>query len=213
MEFLDPKLDEYVVAHSEEEPQILKDLSRETWLKILNPRMLAGHLQGRTLSMLCSMIQPKTVLEIGTFTGYSAICLSEGLAEDGKIITIDINEDLETFARKYFNKAGIEDKIDYRIGDATQIIPTLEETFDLVFIDADKTNYANYFDLVFDKLRPGGYIIADNVLWSGKILEDYETLDLDTKALVDFSKKVQNDDRVQNVLFPIRDGIQVIRKK
>ena len=213
MEFLPPQLDEYVVAHSEEEPKILQELARETWLKIFNPRMLAGHLQGRTLSMLSHMIQPKTVLEIGTYTGYSAICLAEGLVGNGKIITIDINEELRNFAHNYFVRAGVENKIDQRIGDALQIIPTLNEEFDLVFIDADKTNYSNYFDLVFPVVRSGGYIIADNVLWSGKVLEGEDKQDPDTKALVGFSKKVQEDNRVQNVLFPIRDGIQVIRKK
>ena len=175
--------------------------------------MLAGHLQGRTLSMISHMIKPKTVLEIGTFTGYSAICLAEGLAQNGKIITIDINEELEYFAKKYFVKAGIETKIEQRIGDAMELVPSITEELDLVFIDADKTNYANYYEMVLPKLRIGGYIIADNVLWSGKILEDSNKYDADTKALIDFNKKVQSDNRVQNVLFPIRDGIQVIRKK
>ena len=213
MEFLDPKIDEYVSAHSEDEPLVLKELTRETWLKAINPRMLAGHLQGRTLSMISHMIKPKTVLEIGTFTGYSAICLAEGLAQNGKIITIDINEELEAFAKKYFVKAGIETKIEQRIGDAMELVPSITEELDLVFIDADKTNYANYYEMVLPKLRIGGYIIADNVLWSGKILEDSNKDDADTKALIDFNKKVQADNRVQNVLFPIRDGIQVIRKK
>ena len=213
MEFIDPKIDEYVSAHSEDEPLVLKELTRETWLKAINPRMLAGHLQGRTLSMISHMIKPKTALEIGTFTGYSAICLAEGLAENGKIITIDINEELEAFAKKYFVKAGIETKIEQRIGDAMELVPSITEELDLVFIDADKTNYANYYDLVLPKLRTGGYTIADNVLWSGKILEEANKYDIDTKALIDFNKKVQADDRVQNVLFPIRDGIQVIRKK
>lgn len=213
MEFLDPKIDEYVSAHSEDEPLVLKELTRETWLKAINPRMLAGHLQGRTLSMISHMIKPKTVLEIGTFTGYSAICLAEGLAQNGKIITIDINEELEYFAKKYFVKAGIETKIEQRIGDAMELVPSITEELDLVFIDADKTNYANYYEMVLPKLRIGGYIIADNVLWSGKILEDSNKYDADTKALIDFNKKVQSDNRVQNVLFPIRDGIQVIRKK
>ena len=213
MEFLDPKIDAFVVTHSEEEPQILQELSRETQLKILNPRMLAGHLQGRTLSMLSHMIKPKTVLEIGTYTGYSAICLAEGLAKNGKIITIDINEELENFAKKYFITAGIESQVEQKIGNAIQVIPTIAEELDLVFIDADKTNYSNYYDLVFPKLKTGGYIIADNVLWSGKVLEGIDQMDPDTKALVDFNKKVQEDARVQNVLFPVRDGIQVIRKK
>ena len=213
MEFIDPKIDEYVSAHSEDEPLVLKELTRETWLKAINPRMIAGHLQGRTLSMISHMIKPKTALEIGTFTGYSAICLAEGLAENGKIITIDINEELEAFAKKYFVKAGIETKIEQRIGEAMELVPSITEELDLVFIDADKTNYANYYEMVLPKLRIGGYIIADNVLWSGKILEDSNKYDADTKALIDFNKKVQEDDSVQNVLFPIRDGIQLIRKK
>ena len=213
MEFIDPKIDEYVSAHSEDEPLVLKELTRETWLKAINPRMIAGHLQGRTLSMISHMIKPKTALEIGTFTGYSAICLAEGLAENGKIITIDINEEHEAFAKKYFVKAGIETKIEQRIGEAMELVPSITEELDLVFIDADKTNYANYYEMVLPKLRIGGYIIADNVLWSGKILEDSNKYDADTKALIDFNKKVQADNRVQNVLFPIRDGIQVIRKK
>ncbi len=211
--FLDPKIDQYVVAHSEDEPQLLQELTRETWLKVMNPRMLAGHLQGRTLSMLSHMVKPQTILEIGTFTGYSAICLAEGLVENGKLITIDINEELETFAKKYFFRAGLENTIEQRIGDANKIILELNEELDLVFIDADKSNYAAYYDLVFPMLKTGGYIIADNVLWSSKILEQYEKCDIDTKAIIDFNKKVQADERVQNVLFPIRDGIQVLRKK
>lgn len=213
MEFLEENLDQFVVAHTEEEPPVLKELSRETWIKVLNPRMLAGHLQGRTLSMLSHMIQPQSILEIGTFTGYSAICWAEGLAKGGKIITIDINEELEHFAKKYFIKAGIDKQVEQLIGDAKQLIPSLNETFDLVFIDADKSNYSIYFDLVFPLVREGGYIIADNVLWSGKVLEEYDSLDKDTKAIVDFSRKVQEDHRIQNVLFPIRDGMQVLRKK
>ncbi len=175
--------------------------------------MLAGHLQGRTLSMLSHMIQPKSILEIGTFTGYSAICWAEGLAKGGKIITIDINEELEHFAKKYFIKAGIDKQVEQLIGDAKRIISSLHQSFDLVFIDADKSNYSAYFDLVFPLVRPGGYIIADNVLWSGKVLDNYDFLDKDTRAIVDFSRKVQEDNRVQNVLFPIRDGMQVLRKK
>jgi caffeoyl-CoA O-methyltransferase len=213
MEFLPIEIEKYALTHSDEEPEVLKKLNRETYSKVLMPRMLSGHLQGRLLSMFSKMIQPKTILEIGTYTGYSAICLAEGLQPDGKIITIDINEELEDLVRKYFKESGIEKQADYRIGNAMQIIPTLTETFDLVFIDADKENYINYFNLVFDKVKPGGYIIADNVLWSGKILEDYDKLDKDTKTIVDFNKKITEDTRVENFLLPVRDGLMVVRKK
>lgn len=213
MEFLDPKLDAYVVSHSQEEPKVLQELSRETWLKILNPRMLAGHLQGRALSMLSHMIAPEKVLEIGTFTGYSAICLAEGLAKDGVIHTIDINEELETMASKYFEKAGVKNNIIQYIGDAIEIIPTIDvDAYDLVFIDADKINYLNYYNLVFDKVKQGGYIIADNVLWNGKVIEENNNPSDDTKAILAYNKTIQEDKRVQNVLFPIRDGLQIARK-
>ena len=175
--------------------------------------MLSGHFQGRVLSMLSHMINPKTVLEIGTYTGYSAICLAEGLLDNGKIYTIDINEELESMVNKYIEKSDLKDTIINQIGDAIEIIPTIKETFDLVFIDADKSNYSNYYDLVFDKVNSGGYIIADNVLWSGKVTDPKKSLDADTIALIAFSEKVTNDDRVQNVLFPIRDGLMIARKK
>lgn len=212
MDFLETEIAEYVTSHTEPEPPILQELNRETWLKVLNPRMLSGHLQGRVLSILSHMMSPQNILEIGTYTGYSAICLSEGLAENGKITTIDINEELYDMACRYFEKAGIRKKVNFLVGNALDLIPDLKEEFDLVFIDADKGNYCNYYDLVIDRLKPGGYIIADNVLWSGKILENYDDLDLDTKTLIDFNNKIQQDGRVQNVLFPVRDGLQVIRK-
>ncbi|MFN6014806.1 MAG: O-methyltransferase [Flavobacteriales bacterium] len=212
MEFIDPLLDEYVCAHTENEPAILKELNRKTHLSVLQPRMLSGHFQGRVLSMLSHMIKPENVLEIGTYTGYSALCFAEGIREGGKVITIDVNEELEDLVREYIDKAGMNDKIDYRIGDAMEIIPTLSEQFDVVFIDADKKNYCNYYDLVFDKVKTGGYIIADNVLWSGKVLEDYEALDRETKILMDYNNKVHNDVRVQEVLLPIRDGLMIARK-
>jgi predicted O-methyltransferase YrrM len=174
--------------------------------------MLSGHFQGRVLSMLSHMIKPENVLEIGTYTGYSALCFAEGIREGGKVITIDVNEELEDLVREYIDKAGMNDKIDYRIGDAMEIIPTLSEQFDVIFIDADKKNYCNYYDLVFDKVKTGGYIIADNVLWSGKVLENYETLDRETKVIMDYNNKVHNDDRVQEVLLPIRDGLMIARK-
>ena len=213
MDFLPEEIENYVAKHSENEPQLLKDLNHETWEKILIPRMLSGHIQGRVLSMLSHMIHPKTVLEIGTYTCYSALCFAEGLQDGGKIHTIDINEELETMVNSYIEKANLRDTIINHIGNAMEIIPSLDITFDLIFIDADKTNYSNYYDLVFDKVKSGGYIIADNVLWSGKVIEDKTTLDPDTLALIEYSEKIQNDDRVQNVLFPVRDGLMIARKK
>jgi predicted O-methyltransferase YrrM len=212
MEFISPELDQYVCGHSENEPEVLRELNRKTHLSVLQPRMLSGHFQGRVLSMLSHMIRPRRVLEIGTYTGYSALCFAEGLIEDGKVITIDVNEELEDLVREYISKAGMENKIEYHIADATQLIPMLEDEFDIVFIDADKKNYCNYYDLVFDKVKKGGYIIADNVLWSGKVLEEYNSLDRETKIIMDYNRKVHEDVRVQEVLLPIRDGLMVARK-
>jgi len=212
MNFLASELDTYVVAHTENEPEILADLNRKTWIEILNPRMIAGHFQGRVLSMLSHMIKPTNVLEIGTFTGYSAICWGEGLAQNGEIHTIDINEELEDLAKEYVAKSGLKDAIHFHIGNALDIIPTLNKKWDLVFLDADKSNYTNYYNLVFDHVEKGGYIIADNVLWNGKVIDSKSFEEVDTKAIISFNKMVQNDDRVQNVLFPIRDGLMVIRK-
>ena len=212
MEFIADNLDQYVCAHSENEPEILADLNRRTHVSIIQPRMLSGHYQGRVLSMLSHMIQPEKVLEIGTYTGYSALCLAEGLKEKGHLTTIDVNEELEDFVATYIEKAGMGDRITQLIGDAIDIIPTLDEQFDIVFIDADKKNYCNYYDLVFDKVKSGGYIIADNVLWSGKVLEDYDSLDRETKILMDYNRKIHEDERVQEVLLPIRDGIMIARK-
>ena len=214
MEFIDEELQQYCEAHTSPETEVLKKLNRETYAKIMMPRMLSGHIQGRTLAMFSQMLRPDNILEIGTYTGYSGICLAEGLTENGKLHTIDINDELEDFVRNYFAEAGIENKVNYLLGNAMEIIPTLTETFDLVFIDADKINYANYYDLVIDKVRSGGFIIADNVLWSGKVLEKYrKKLDKDTEALLQFNEKVQQDERVENVLLPIRDGLLVMRKK
>ena len=213
MDFLPEEIEKYVARHSENEPQILSELNHETWEKVLIPRMLSGHIQGRVLSMLSHMIQPENILEIGTYTGYSALCFAEGLQNGGKIHTIDINEELETMVNRYIEKSKLKDTIINHIGNAIDIIPTLSETFDLVFIDADKTNYSNYYDLVFDKVKSGGYIIADNVLWSGKVIEEKGNLDPDTLALIAYSEKIQNDNRVQNVLFPVRDGLMIARKK
>lgn len=212
MEFISQELDNYVCNHTENEPSLLFELNRKTNLEVLRPRMLSGHFQGRVLSMLSHMIQPKQVLEIGTFTGYSALCFAEGLQEGGRVTTIDVNEELEDLIREYITKSAFKQNIDFILGDAMKIIPSLDTEFDIVFIDADKQNYSNYYDLVLDKVKKGGYIIADNVLWSGKVVEDYETTDRDTQLLMDFNKKVQDDARVQNVLFPIRDGLMIARK-
>jgi caffeoyl-CoA O-methyltransferase len=192
--------------------KILKNLNRETHANVLMPRMLSGHLQGRMLSMLSCMIQPESILEIGTYTGYSALCLAEGLTENGILHTIDINDELTPMVRKYVNQAGLDSKFNILTGNALDIIPTLSGPFDLVFIDADKINYSNYFDLVFDKVRIGGYILADNVLWSGKILAPLSEMDKDTLALHQFNERIANDKRIEKVLLPVRDGVMVMRK-
>ncbi|MBO6515249.1 MAG: O-methyltransferase [Bacteroidia bacterium] len=214
MDFLDPNLSAYAERHTTEEPDLLQKLNRDTYANVLIPRMLSGHMQGRILSMFSHMIQPKTILEIGTYTGYSALCMAEGMQADGTLITLDINEELEDRVRKYFVESGFNNNIDFRIGNAMDIIPTIDGPFDLVFIDADKDNYANYFDLVIDKMPSGGILIADNVLWSGKVIDPVQLeKDEETKALDQFNKKVMSDERVENVLFPVRDGLMVIRKK
>ena len=213
MEFISKELDEYVCNHTEKEPSLLYELNRKTNLEVLRPRMLSGHFQGRVLSMLSHMIQPLNVLEIGTYTGYSALSFAEGLKEGGKVTTIDVNEELEELVNSFVGKSDFKDSIEMIVGDAMVIIPTLECVYDIIFIDADKQNYSKYFDLVFDKVRSGGYIIADNVLWSGKVVENYESTDQDTRFLMDFNKKIQEDARVQNVLFPLRDGLMIARKK
>mgnify|MGYP001097801597 FL=1 len=211
MEFLPEKIDEYVVNHSQQEPKILQELTKETWQKVLNPRMLSGAFQGRVLSMISKLIRPKNILEIGTYTGYSTLCFAEGLLKDGKIITIDKNEELETLQNKYFEKSGYRSQIQQMVGDATKIIPTLTQEFDLVFIDADKSNYINYFHLIIDKMKPGGIILSDNVLWSGKVVEPLNSKDLDTKVLLEYNKLLNIDKRVETVLLPIRDGLTVSR--
>jgi len=211
MEFLDPLLLRYSEDHTSPESPWLKTINRDTHADVSRPRMLSGHLQGRLLAMVSHLVRPKAILEIGTYTGYSAICLAEGLAEGGRLITIDNNEELEGRVRKYFRESGWEQKIDFRIGKALDIIATLSDTFDLVFIDADKENYGNYFDAVIDKVRMGGWIIADNVLWSGKVLDVKP--DKDTRAIVDFNRKVHLDPRVENILLPIRDGLMFMRRK
>jgi len=210
--FLPEDIDSYTANHSESESELLKRLNQETWEKILNPRMLSGHIQGRILSMLSHMIQPKNILEIGTFTAYSTLCFAEGLAPEGHIDTIDINEELQPIVNKYINESGYSKNISCHIGNAIEIIPNLNNNYDIVFIDADKSNYSNYFNLVFDKLNKGGYIIADNVLWNGKVTQPVNENDIDTKAIVEFNEMIQNDPRVQNVLFPVRDGLMIVRK-
>ena len=210
--FIDSKTFNYSLSKSSKEPKILNDLNRETHLKILNPRMLSGHYQGRILSLVSKIIKPKTVLEIGTYTGYSTICLSEGLDKNGSIHTIDHNEELLVIQNKYFKKAGISEKVKQYTGDATKIVKKLNLDFDLVFIDADKENYPLYFDLIIEKVKPGGVIIADNILWSGKILEKVEEEDYATKSIIEFNDKVNNDDRVETIILPIRDGLSLIRK-
>lgn len=213
MDFLSLELNAYVETHSQAEDALLQRINRETHAQVMMPRMLSGQLQGRVLSMLCAMIKPKNILEIGTYTGYSAICMAEHLVSGGQITTLDINEELESRVRGYFKATGQEEKFNYIIGNALQIIPTLSQTFDLVFIDADKENYSNYYDLVIDKVPVGGFIIADNVLWCGKVVNfDPKKKDKDLEAILHFNNKVHEDKRVENVLFPIRDGLMVMRK-
>lgn len=212
MKFLVEEIEEYSAAHTEDENALLKSLNRETHAHVLSPRMLSGHMQGRFLSMISRMIRPDRILEIGTYTGYSGICLCEGLNPGGKLITIDINEELESFTRRYFDQTPFKDQIDYRIGNALDIIPTLTDTFDIVFIDADKINYSSYFNLCLDKVRTGGFLIADNVLWSGKVVQQLKKIDKDTQALLDFNRMVHEDPRVSNMLLPIRDGLMILQK-
>ena len=210
MNFISSELNDYAEAHTTAEPPLLKRINRETRATVHMSRMLSGHLQGRFLSLISRMIRPKNILEIGTYTGYSALCLAEGLAPGGNLFTIDINEELESRVRNYFHEAGMNDTIHYAVGDAANIISTLPGPFDFVFIDADKENYAQYFDLVIEKVPSGGFILADNVLWSGKVLS--QKLDKDTKAIKAFNLKIHEDVRVENVLLPVRDGIMLIRK-
>ena len=210
MEFIDEGIEEYARQHTEPENDLLKELVRETHAMVLQPRMLSGHLQGRFLSFIAKVYQPSLILEIGTYTGYSALCLAEGLNPTGRLITIDVNEELESFTRSFFNRSAYRDQIDYRIADAAVEILTLDGPIDLVFIDADKRNYALYFDLVISKMRSGGLILVDNVLWSGKIIEE-SAKDKSTEALRDFNTKVANDPRVEPLLLPIRDGLFLLR--
>lgn len=211
MDFLPEKINDYVIAHSQPEPELLQQLSRETWQKVLAPRMLSGHLQGRILSMFSKLIHPEYILEIGTYTGYSALCLVEGLTPDGELHTIDINEELTDLQRKYFDKSGYGKQIIQHTGDALKIIPKLERSFDLVFIDADKHNYPGYLELLLPKLPKGAVILSDNVLWSGKVVEKVDEDDIDTIALLRYNKLLNQHPQLESVMLPIRDGLTVSR--
>ncbi len=213
MEFLSQELQDYCDAHTDQEPEVLAKINRETHLKVLRARMLSGHYQGRLLSFLSKLTRPSRILEIGTYTGYSAICLAEGLAADGHMITIDCNEELEDIVKKNIQLANMSNKIEFRMGDAREILPQLEGPFDLVFIDADKVNYSTYYGMIFSKITLGGLILADNVLWSGKVIEkNLKSNDEDTRALLTFNDLLAKDDRVEKILLPVRDGIFMARK-
>ncbi len=210
MDFIDRKIMEYVINNSEDEPELLKELAKETYQKILQPRMLSGHPQGRILSLLSKIIRPKRILEIGTYTGYGTICLAEGLTDDGKIITIDKNEEIIDFQNKYFEKSGYREKIIQLNGEALDIIETLSDKFDIVFLDADKENYIEYYKSISNKLVKGGILISDNVLWSGKVLEETSN-DLETNILKRFNRLLKNDKKFETIIIPIRDGVSISR--
>lgn len=213
MHFIPEALDDYVVSHSENEPELLQELTRETYQKILQPRMLSGHYQGRILSMISKIAHPKHILEIGTYTGYSALCLAEGMQSDGQLHTIDINEELFDFQRSYFDKSPYGKQIIQHLGDALEIIPKMNIMFDLVFIDADKDNYPAYFNIIMDKLNTKGIILSDNVLWSGKVIEPLNEDDYSTRALLEYNKLLKLDQRIETIVLPIRDGLTISRKK
>lgn len=213
MHFLPEAIDDYIVEHSAKEPKLLTKLNRETNQKVLQPRMLSGHYQGRVLSLLSKMKSPKTILEIGTYTGYSALCLAEGLSDHGMLHTIDINEELYDFQKKYFEASAYREQIKQYLGDALEIIPTIDAKFDLVFIDADKPNYPAYFELIIEKMNKGGVILSDNVLWSGKVTETPNNDDESTKALLEYNDLLAKDDRLETVILPIRDGLTLSRIK
>lgn len=213
MHFIPQELDDYVVAHSQQEPTLLQQLTRETYQKILQPRMLSGHYQGRILSVLSKLINPVNILEIGTYTGYSALCLAEGMQQNGELHTIDVNEELVDFQRKYFDKSDFGNQIYQHLGSGVDIIPKLDVKFDLVFIDADKPNYVNYFHIIMEKMNRGGVILSDNVLWSGKVLEPLNPKDESTKVLLEYNKLLNDDPRIETVLLPIRDGLTISRVK
>ena len=211
MDFLPEKIETYITNHTEDEPKLLQALSKETWQKVLVPRMLSGHFQGRVLSMISKLVNPKNILEIGTYTGYSALCLAEGMQTEGALHTIDKNEELAGLQKKYFDKSDYKNQIHQHLGNALDVIKTLDLKFDLVFIDADKSNYSNYFYEIIDKMNVGGVIISDNVLWSGKVIEPIRPKDIDTPALIEYNKLLKNDPRVETVLLPIRDGLTISR--
>jgi len=211
MHFISPELEDYIEQHSEKEPELLAALNKETYQKILLPRMLSGHFQGRVLSMISKLARPVNILEIGTYTGYAALCLCEGMQENGNLHTIDIKEELVDFQRKYFNRSPWGKQIVQHLGEAVAIIPALDVKFDLVFIDADKENYLNYFELIVPKMNKGGIILSDNVLWSGKVLEPLQPSDISTKVLLEYNQVLRDDPRVETVLLPIRDGLTVSR--
>lgn len=206
-------LENYILEHISPEDELLYELNRKTHLHILRPRMLSGHLQGQILKMMCQMIQPKNILEIGTFTGYSCICMAQTLPDDGFIDTIDIDDEIEPFTQSFFDKSGLAHKIKMHIGDALDVMPKLEKKYDLIFMDGDKRQYPNYYKQVYDMLNPGGYILADNILWDGKVIEPVDPNDTYTQGILEFNQIVKNDPRVEKVIFPFRDGIFVIRKK
>lgn len=213
MHFLPEDIDEYIVEHSQKEPELLSKLNRETNQKVMQPRMLSGHYQGRVLSLLSKIKMPKSILEIGTYTGYSALCLAEGLTDGGMLHTIDVNEELYDFQKKYFERSEYAGQIKQYLGDATEIIPGIDSNFDLVFIDADKPNYPRYFELIIEKMNPGGVILSDNVLWSGKVVEKVKEDDESTQALLKYNKMIAEDPRVETVILPIRDGLTLTRVK
>ena len=213
MHFLSEELENYAAQHTEDEPLLLQQLNKRTHLNVLQPRMISGHLQGRFLSLLSKMVQPRTILEIGTYTGYATLCLAEGLHPEGVLHTIDIKEELTDLQREFFDRSGYGSQIVQHLGKAADIIPSLDTTFDLVFIDADKQNYAHYFDLVIEKMNRGGLILSDNVLWSGKVVEEVKHNDKHTQALMAYNQKIKDDPRVETVLLPIRDGITLSRVK
>lgn len=213
MHFLSEELENYAAQHTEDEPLLLQQLNKRTHLNVLQPRMISGHFQGRFLSLLSKMVQPRTILEIGTYTGYATLCLAEGLHPEGVLHTIDIKEELTDLQREFFDRSGYGNQIVQHLGKAADIIPSLNTTFDLVFIDADKQNYAHYFDLVIEKMNRGGIILSDNVLWSGKVVEEVKHNDKHTQALMAYNQKIKDDPRVETVLLPIRDGITLSRVK
>ncbi|EMY82136.1 O-methyltransferase [Psychroflexus gondwanensis ACAM 44] len=213
MDFISSKLQAYAESHTEMEPELLQQLTKETWQKVLQPRMLSGHFQGRLLSLISKLVQPTSILEIGTYTGYSALSLAEGLSKEGKLHTIDRNEEVYDLQRKYFDLSGFGPQIIQYTGDARRIIPEIDIQFDLVFMDADKKSYPKYFELIIDKLKPGGLLLSDNVLWSGKIVETLHPKDEDTKALLAYNTLLRDDPRIETVLLPIRDGLTLSRKR